>query len=165
MKTLSYLPLNKQQVAPVVNGLAQLLADLQVYYTNLRGFHWNIKGRGFFTLHEKFEGLYNEVAEKVDEVAERILQLDGKPENKFSEYLKTTNVPEVSNVQCGGDAVENILQTLRALMIQERNIFAGRLPPRTRKASVDAHRLCLCRLRRLSSDFSVSESDSRLPNL
>lgn len=124
MKTLSYLPLNKQQVAPVVNGLAQLLADLQVYYTNLRGFHWNIKGRGFFTLHEKFEGLYNEVAEKVDEVAERILQLDGKPENKFSEYLKTTNVPEVSNVQCGGDAVENILQTLRALMIQERNILA-----------------------------------------
>lgn len=125
MKTLSYLPLNEQQVAPIVIGLSQLLADFQVYYTNLRGFHWNIKGKGFFTLHEKFESLYNEVAEKVDEVAERILQLDGTPENKFSEYLKSSQVPEVSHVQCASDAVGNILQTLKLLMIQERNILTA----------------------------------------
>lgn len=125
MKNLSYLPLNEQQVVPIVIGLSQLLADFQVYYTNLRGFHWNIKGKGFFTLHEKFESLYNEVAEKVDEVAERILQLDGTPENKFSEYLKSSQIPEASHVQCASDAVGNILQTLKLLMIQERNILTA----------------------------------------
>ena len=32
--------------------------------------------------------MYNNAAEKVDELAERILMLGGEPENKFSEYLK-----------------------------------------------------------------------------
>ena len=55
MKTLDYLHLNEKKVADVVAALQQLLADFQVHYTNLRGFHWNIKGHGFFVLHEKFE--------------------------------------------------------------------------------------------------------------
>ena len=40
MKTLEYLNLNENSVANVVVGLQNLLADFQVYYTNLRGFHW-----------------------------------------------------------------------------------------------------------------------------
>ena len=46
MKTLNYIKLNESGVANVVSALHQLLADFQVYYTNLRGFHWNIKGHG-----------------------------------------------------------------------------------------------------------------------
>ena len=71
MKTLNYIKLNESGVANVVSALHQLLADFQVYYTNLRGFHWNIKGHGFFVLHEKFESMYDDAAEKVDEIAER----------------------------------------------------------------------------------------------
>lgn len=37
MKTLDYIQLDKQKVENVINGLQQLLADFQVYYTNLRG--------------------------------------------------------------------------------------------------------------------------------
>ena len=66
MKTLDYLNLDEKKVTDVVKGLNLLLANLQVYYTNLRGFHWNIKGKGFFTLHAKFEELYNDTAEKID---------------------------------------------------------------------------------------------------
>ena len=39
MKTLDYLHLNEKKVADVVSALHQLLADFQVHYTNLRGFH------------------------------------------------------------------------------------------------------------------------------
>lgn len=92
MKTLNYIKLNESGVANVVSALHQLLADFQVYYTNLRGFHWNIKGHGFFVLHEKFESMYDDAAEKVDEIAERILMLGGVPENKFSEYLKVAKI-------------------------------------------------------------------------
>ena len=67
MKTLDYLHLNEKKVADVVSALHQLLADFQVHYTNLRGFHWDIKGHGFFVLHGKFEDMYNDAAEKVDE--------------------------------------------------------------------------------------------------
>ena len=59
MKTLDYLHLEAGAAGKVVVSLQQLLADFQVHYMNLRGFHWNIKGHGFFVLHAKFEELYD----------------------------------------------------------------------------------------------------------
>lgn len=50
MKTLDYIHLDAVAAGKVVEALQQLLADYQVFYTNLRGFHWNIKGHGFFVL-------------------------------------------------------------------------------------------------------------------
>ncbi len=123
MKTMNFLHLNVNNAANVVAGLSQLLADFQVYYTNLRGMHWDIKGRGFFVLHEKFESMYDDVADKVDELAERILMLGGSPENKFSEYLKIAKVKEVSGITCGDAAVENILETIGHLIDEERKLI------------------------------------------
>lgn len=123
MKTLDYLHLNEKKVANVVSALHQLLADFQVHYTNLRGFHWDIKGHGFFVLHSKFEDMYNDAAEKVDEIAERILMLGGTPENKFSEYLKAAKVKEISGITCGGEAVDHILETYSYLIGEERKVI------------------------------------------
>ena len=123
MKTLDYLHLNEMKLNGVVDSLHKLLADYQVHYTNLRGLHWNIKGRGFFTLHEKFESMYNDTAEKVDEIAERILMLGGVPENRFSEYLKQSSVKEVGEVSCGHDAVEIVLNTYKILIEKERKLI------------------------------------------
>ena len=122
MKTLDYLNLDKKNVANVVAALQNLLADFQVYYTNLRGFHWEIKGRGFFVLHEKFESMYDDAATKMDEIAERILTLGGTPENKFSEYLKVARIPEVSGVSTSSEAVENILSTYKHFIAEERKL-------------------------------------------
>jgi starvation-inducible DNA-binding protein len=57
-----------------------------LYYQNLRGIHWNIKGRAFFDLHVKFEELYNDANMKVDEIAERILTLGETPLHTFDDY-------------------------------------------------------------------------------
>ena len=122
MKTLDYLNLNEAKALNIVAGLQQLLADFQVYYTNLRGFHWEIKGRGFFVLHEKFESMYVDAATKIDEIAERILTLGGTPENKFSEYLKVARVPEVSGVSRSSEAVENVLVTYKHFIAEERKL-------------------------------------------
>lgn len=124
MKTLDYLHLDASKVNNVVEALQQLLADYQVFYTNLRGFHWNIKGHGFFVLHSKFEEMYNNAAEKVDELAERILMLGGVPVNKFSEYLKVAKVLEVSGVCCGDEALENILATYSLFIAEERKLLS-----------------------------------------
>ena len=124
MKTLDYIKLNESGVNNVVASLQQLLADFQIYYTNLRGFHWNIKGHDFFVLHSKFEDLYNDAAEKVDEIAERILMLGGTPANKFSDYLKMSNINEVDRVSNGEKALENILETYSHLIGEERKLLS-----------------------------------------
>ena len=124
MKTLDYLHLDASAANKVVEALQQLLADYQIFYTNLRGFHWNIKGHGFFILHSKFEEMYDNAAEKVDELAERILMLGGVPVNKFSEYLKVATVKEVSDVSCGNEALENILNTYSQFIGEERKLLS-----------------------------------------
>ena len=80
------LPSKEAQI--VAAELNILLANFQMYYQNLRGLHWNIRGRRFFDLHIKFEELYNDLVIKVDEIAERILTLEATPLHTFTEYLK-----------------------------------------------------------------------------
>lgn len=67
------LGLDPKQTEKLTTDLNLLLANFQVYYQNLRGLHWNIKGKNFFELHVKFEELYTDAQEKVDMIAERIL--------------------------------------------------------------------------------------------
>lgn len=124
MKTLDYIKLDAKSVGKIVTELQQLLADFQVYYTNLRGFHWNIKGNQFFVLHSQFENMYNDAAEKVDEIAERILMLGGTPVNTFSEYLKVSKVKEVSNVSAADVCLKHVLETYALLIADERKILS-----------------------------------------
>ena len=124
MKTLNYLHLEEAAACKVVEGLKQLLADYQNFYTNLRGFHWNIKGHDFFVLHSKFEEMYDDTAAKIDEIAERMLMLDGQPDNRFSEYLKTAKIQEITNVSCGDQALKNVLETYSYLIGEERKVLA-----------------------------------------
>lgn len=124
MKTLNYIQLNESGVNNVVSSLHLLLADFQIYYTNLRGFHWNIKGHDFFVLHSQFEKMYDDAAEKVDEIAERILMLGGTPANKFSEYLKVANIKEVDKVSNGDEALKNILETYSHFIGEERKLLS-----------------------------------------
>ena len=111
-----------------VNGvkeLNQLLADLHIYYMNLRGLHWNTQGKGFFQLHAEYENQYNDTAEKIDSVAERLLQLDSKPENRFSELLKAASLQEENYKVTDTDGMQLILDTLKVLIAQERAVIAA----------------------------------------
>lgn len=124
MKTLNYLHLDASAVDGVLTSLKQLLADYQVFYTNLRGLHWNIIGRQFFVLHAKFEELYNDASAKADELAERILTLGATPENRFSEYLKVSRIPEVEGISCADKALELVLDSYGHLIAEERELLA-----------------------------------------
>jgi len=103
----------------VVEALNELLANHQIYYQNLRGFHWLILGKNFFQLHEKYEALYNEAAETIDEIAERILMLGGTPLHTFEGYLKNANLKSVQNIRSSKESLalveENILLLLNCI--------------------------------------------------
>ncbi len=107
----------------IVNKLNDLLSDYQIFYQNLRGFHWNIKGKHFFELHVKFEELYNDAAMKVDEVAERVLTLEATPLHTFKEYLETASLLPVFNVSSGEACVENIVDNISHLVAKEKELI------------------------------------------
>ena len=103
--------------------LNTLLANFQTYYQNLRGIHWNIKGKRFFDLHVKFEELYNDANIKVDEIAERILTLGGVPQHTFNDYIQNSKVPVGKNVTQDEDAIRLIVDSLTELLLIERKIL------------------------------------------
>jgi starvation-inducible DNA-binding protein len=103
--------------------LNELLASFQTYYQNLRGIHWNIKGKRFFELHVKFEELYTDATIKVDEIAERILTLGGQPLHTFDDYLKTSKVAVGKNITNDEESVRLIIASLSSLLKLERSIL------------------------------------------
>jgi len=100
----------------LIDKLNVLLSDYQIYYQNLRGFHWNIQGKHFFQLHEKFEELYLDTAAKVDEIAERILTIDGRPLHTFEDYVSTSTISPKKNINDGEGAVSGIKSDLEELI-------------------------------------------------
>jgi starvation-inducible DNA-binding protein len=93
-------PLNEKKMntqSAIIEKLNVLLATLQTHYNNTRGFYWNIKGKHFFELHEKFGELYEGVAQKSDEIAERILALGGSPLHTAEDFLAVSMIKTVKN--------------------------------------------------------------------
>jgi starvation-inducible DNA-binding protein len=123
MSQVNAIGLNSAKSDDIVKSLNTLLSSYQIQYMNARGFHWNIKGRNFFELHVKFEEIYNLVLLKVDEVAERILTLDGAPLHAFSDYLKVSEIKEAKGISDGVTAVENLLAGYSTLIHMQRDIL------------------------------------------
>lgn len=104
--------------------LNDLLANYQVFYQNLRGFHWNVKGNKFFELHLKFEELYNDAVLKVDEIAERILTLQGVPLHTFESYLKQSTIKSVEKEKVDGGIIPTVVENFSVLISKERAILS-----------------------------------------
>jgi len=119
----SILGLDKSKSANLVDNLNGLLANFQMYYQSLRGLHWNIKGKNFFELHVKFEEFYTDSQVKIDDIAERILTLQGKPMHTFTDYINNASVPVGRNISNDVAGVELVVNSLSELLIIEREIL------------------------------------------
>ncbi|OQD43536.1 DNA starvation/stationary phase protection protein [Croceivirga radicis] len=120
---LNKIGLDQDKSVALSKDLNTLLANFQQYYLNLRGVHWNIKGKRFFDLHEKFEELYVDANLKVDEIAERILTLGGTPLHTFEDYTNAAKVPVGKNITKDVEAVQLIVDSLSELLTIEREIL------------------------------------------
>lgn len=122
--SINSLGLDKAKVEKEIEVLNVLLSNYQTYYQNLRGVHWNIKGKRFFELHVKFEELYNAAQEQVDQIAERILTLGGVPFNTLASYVKHATIPVGENVSDDDKAVHLIVDSIIALLPLERELLS-----------------------------------------
>lgn len=123
MKNSNIIGLNETDCAQISTKLNQLLANYSVFYQNTRGAHWNIKGNQFFTLHPKFEELYNNLVLKIDEIAERILTLGSTPNHNYSDYLQLSTIKESKEVSDASKDVENILASFKIVIDLQRELL------------------------------------------
>lgn len=121
---INQIGLNRESSKSIADKLNILLANYQVFYMNARSFHWNIKGENFFELHSKFEELYNNLQEKIDETAERILTLGFTPLHRYSDFLSVSEVEEVQNISQGREAIKSVLTAYGTLLPLERELLA-----------------------------------------
>jgi starvation-inducible DNA-binding protein len=123
MSNLNFIGLDSQKSEELADKLNELLANYAIFYQNVRGYHWNIKGDKFFELHLKFEELYTDLLLKIDEVAERILTLGHAPSHKYSFYNTITSISEKSEVSDGSQAVADILESFKTIITLERYLL------------------------------------------
>ncbi|TYR82061.1 DNA starvation/stationary phase protection protein [Priestia megaterium] len=101
-----------KQLTEIVN---KQVANFSVMYIKLHNYHWYVKGEQFFTLHEKFEELYTEVATVIDDVAERLLALGGQPVATMKEILEMSSIEEASGNETAKDMVATLVQDFTTL--------------------------------------------------
>jgi starvation-inducible DNA-binding protein len=96
-------------MADIKKTLGLLLADYQVLYQKLRGYHWNVTGPQFFTLHAFFETEYIAVADRVDLIAERVRALGGTPPSTLKLQLDLARLKEDPTVPTAEGMVRNLV--------------------------------------------------------
>lgn len=92
----------------VKDALNKQLANWNVLYTKLHHYHWYVTGPEFFTLHVKFEEFYTEAAQYIDDIAERILTIKGKPLASLQAYLKETSLKEAAGTESPSEMVASV---------------------------------------------------------
>jgi len=100
----------------IVNKLNMLLANYQVHYQKLRNFHWNVKGRQFFTLHNYFEDQYTVTSKNIDKIAERIRVFGQTPISNLQDYLNSAEIKESASDLTGEAMMREILSDFELLL-------------------------------------------------
>lgn len=124
MSDTNAIGLHESSASQLAEKLNALLANYQIFYMNVRGYHWNVKGPQFFELHTKFEELYTDLLTKVDEVAERILTLGHQPAHAYSDYVSMAVIDEDKDVRDGAACVRGVLKGYQTLIELQREVLA-----------------------------------------
>ncbi|SDF36032.1 starvation-inducible DNA-binding protein [Fontibacillus panacisegetis] len=103
---------NKTSLEQVLN---EQVANLNVLYVKLHNYHWYVKGSNFYSLHSKFEELYNEVTAQMDAVAERLLTIKGSPYATIKEYLEIATIQEATGNEDASTMVQNLIEDFATL--------------------------------------------------
>lgn len=109
--------LNKAERTGVAAELAKVLADSHAVYQKTHGYHWNVRGPEFFTLHNLLEQQYRDIWEALDEIAERIRALGELAPQGASAFANLTSIKE-------GDPEQDAMAMLKELMKDHETLIA-----------------------------------------
>ncbi len=102
----------------LVSKLTKILADSYALYLKTQNYHWNIESHhSFRSLHLLFQDQYEDLANGVDDIAEKIRQLGSKAPASFKSYMDLTNIPD-GNINSSADEMLKTLVSDQAVLIK-----------------------------------------------
>jgi starvation-inducible DNA-binding protein len=107
----------------IAEGLSHLLADTYTLYLKTHNFHWNVKGPMFQTLHMMFEGHYMELAEAVDDIAERIRTLGFPAPGTYKQFVEMSSIKEEQGVPEAKDMIRLLVEGHESCVRTARGVF------------------------------------------
>ena len=113
-------PEQRQQIA---DGLGRLLADTWVLYGKTHGFHWNVTGPMFNSLHGMFDTQYNELWDSLDEIAERIRALGLPAPFGDSKLTQLATIKEADSIPAAMEMVAQLVADHEAVARTARSVF------------------------------------------
>ncbi|WP_321287559.1 DNA starvation/stationary phase protection protein [uncultured Sunxiuqinia sp.] len=122
-KTFVRLGFNKKDTSELIDQVNILISSYHVHYQKLRNFHWNVTGKDFFDLHEKFEELYNFSKVNIDDLAERVRVFGAFPTATLQEYLNNSKIKEPEGIQSPDEMVDHLLSDFEILLSQMINVL------------------------------------------
>lgn len=108
----------------IAQGLSRVLADTYVLYLKTHGYHWNVTGPMFNTLHLMFETQYNELWMAMDVIAERIRALGVFAPGSGGDFAKLAKVKEADGVPAANDMIEDLAKGHERVAKTARDVFA-----------------------------------------
>jgi starvation-inducible DNA-binding protein len=120
--TVIDIGINERDRKQIADGLSRLLADTYALYLKTHNYHWNVTGPMFQPLHAMFETQYNELAEAVDLIAERIRALGFPAPATFRAFAALTSIPEDEKVPMAERMIENLVEGQEAVVRTARTV-------------------------------------------
>jgi starvation-inducible DNA-binding protein len=115
--------IDEAQREEIAEGLSKVMADTYSLYLKTHGFHWNVTGPMFNTLHLMFEEEYNELWTAVDLIAERIRALGVYAPGSYAQLTALSSIPEADGVPAATDMLEELVAGHEQVARTARAVF------------------------------------------
>ncbi|MCL2829614.1 MAG: DNA starvation/stationary phase protection protein [Betaproteobacteria bacterium] len=124
MSTKIDIGISEKDRKEISEGLAHLLADSFVLYVKTHGFHWNVTGPMFQTLHVLFETHYTELWAALDQIAERIRSLGVFAPGSYKGLIAPSSIEEENGVPKAKDMIRQLVAGQEAVTRTARKVFS-----------------------------------------
>lgn len=108
----------------IAEQLGRLLADTYTLYVKTHGYHWNVTGPMFRSLHLMFEEEYMELREAVDLIAERIRALGVLAPGSYGEFARLSSVQDAEGVADAMEMVRQLVEGHETVIRTARQVVA-----------------------------------------
>lgn len=104
----------------IAAGLSALLADTYAVYLKTHGYHWNVRGMNFASLHTLFMAQYTEMWTAIDLIAERIRALGELAPQGYAAFGELSAVRDGDPTQSAEAMLTELLADHEALIAAAR---------------------------------------------